>query len=68
MCHETLRGVQYLHSHFILHMHIDVRGANILLTENGKVKIADLGVSAQITNNRARRKSLIGLPYWIVPK
>lgn len=62
----SLRGLEYLHKSHM--MHRDIKGGNILLTEDGKVKLADLGVSAQLNSTLSKRKSFIGTPYWIAPE
>jgi serine/threonine protein kinase len=58
----SAQGLDYLHANHMVHR--DIKGGNILLTETGQVKLADLGVSAQLTSTIAKRKSFIGTPYW----
>ncbi|XP_069665574.1 LOW QUALITY PROTEIN: mitogen-activated protein kinase kinase kinase kinase 2 [Haliaeetus albicilla] len=65
VCRETLQGLQHLHTQG--RMHRDVKGANILLTHGGDVKLADFGVSAELTSV-AKRRSFIGTPYWMAPE
>ncbi|XP_044304451.1 mitogen-activated protein kinase kinase kinase kinase 2 [Varanus komodoensis] len=66
VCRETLQGLHHLHTKG--KMHRDIKGANILLTTNGDVKLADFGVSAELTVSVAKRKSFIGTPYWMAPE
>ncbi|XP_014011109.1 mitogen-activated protein kinase kinase kinase kinase 2 isoform X3 [Salmo salar] len=66
ICRETLQGLYHLHE--TSKMHRDIKGANILITERGDVKLADFGVAAEISASVAKRKSFIGTPYWMAPE
>uniref|UniRef100_A0A669CG59 Mitogen-activated protein kinase kinase kinase kinase 2 n=1 Tax=Oreochromis niloticus TaxID=8128 RepID=A0A669CG59_ORENI len=66
VCRETLQGLYHLHE--TGKMHRDIKGANILLTERGDVKLADFGIAAEISASVAKRKSFIGTPYWMAPE
>lgn len=63
---ETVQALIYLHENHC--MHRDIKGHNILLTENGQVKLVDFGVSSHLAATMARRNTSVGTPYWMAPE
>lgn len=62
---EILRGLAHLHIHHVIHR--DIKGQNVLLTENAEVKLVDFGVSAQLDRTVGRRNTFIGTPIgWLL--
>ncbi|KCV73294.1 STE/STE11/CDC15 protein kinase [Fonticula alba] len=79
---QTLNGLSYLHQEGVIHR--DIKGANILLTKGGLVKLADFGISMNTAGDgngtisaAAGRRSAddeddfnagVGSPYWMAPE
>ncbi|CAB9501289.1 TRAF2 and NCK-interacting protein kinase [Seminavis robusta] len=67
VCASIVLGLEYLHGVANV-CHRDIKCGNVLLTQDGHVKLADFGVSAELTNTINKRKTVVGSPYWMAPE
>lgn len=63
---QVLEGLVYLHEQGVIHR--DIKGANILITKEGLVKLADFGVATKLTEADVNTHSVVGTPYWMAPE
>ena len=63
---ECFEGLLYMHNQRIIHR--DLKGANVLTTLDGDVKLADFGVSARLSREQPVRGTFVGTPFWMAPE
>ncbi|KAJ6816401.1 MAP3K epsilon protein kinase 1-like isoform X1 [Iris pallida] len=63
---QVLEGLVYLHEQGVIHR--DIKGANILTTKEGLVKLADFGVATKLNEADLNTHSVVGTPYWMAPE
>ncbi|XP_061169935.1 myosin-IIIb-like isoform X3 [Saccostrea echinata] len=63
---ETLQALHHLHKNHVIHR--DVKGHNILINDQGQIKLIDYGVSGHLPSTLARKNTSVGTPYWMAPE
>lgn len=63
---EVAEGLEYAHSRGVVHR--DVKPANILLTEDRRVKLTDFGIARFGTSNLTHDGQLLGTPNYMAPE
>lgn len=59
---QVLEALEFLHARAIIHR--DIKGANVLVTKDGHVKLADFGVARLADEHVSSTQSVVGTPYW----
>ena len=64
VCKSVLKALAFLHSNGVIHR--DIKTDSILLSSDGQVKLTDFGFVAQISNDLQKRKSLVGVRFFLI--
>jgi len=64
--YQVALGLQSMHAHNILHR--DIKSDNILVRPNGELKLADMGFSVFLSEQKQYRDSRKGTPSWVSPE
>ena len=63
---QLIKGLQYLHSHKIIHR--DLKLGNLFLTDKMELKIGDFGLATKLDYDGEKKKTVCGTPNYIAPE
>ncbi|ORZ35298.1 kinase-like domain-containing protein [Catenaria anguillulae PL171] len=66
VCREIFKGLAHLHAQGVIHR--DIKSDNVVLSNQGQVKLTDFGYCAQINEYQSKRNTMVGTPYWMAPE
>ncbi|QDS68266.1 hypothetical protein FKW77_010630 [Venturia effusa] len=63
---EVAVALKYVHEAGVIHR--DIKCANILVTEDGRIQLCDFGISGVLENEVSKRSTIVGTPHWMAPE
>ncbi|KAI9890778.1 MAG: hypothetical protein M1814_003562 [Vezdaea aestivalis] len=63
---ELAEAIHWVHGAGIIHR--DIKAANVLITEEGKLQLCDFGVAAMLEHKVDKRSTVLGTPWWMAPE
>lgn len=63
---EILAALSHMHKSNQIHR--DLKPLNVMLTTDGKIKLGDFGLAAQLVSDEYHQKEIKGTPKWMAPE
>jgi len=66
VCRPVVQGLEFMEKNNKIHR--DIKPHNILLNSKGEAKLADFGISRDMSDSGTKRKTVIGTPFYLAPE
>jgi serine/threonine protein kinase len=66
VCRPVVQGLEFMEQNNKIHR--DIKPHNILLNSKGEAKLADFGISRDMSDSGTKRKTVIGTPFYLAPE